>query len=177
MVIHKDVEKILISNEEISNRCKELGNELSNYYKNEIPITVGLLKGSVPFMAELVKNIEVDIEMDYMDVSSYAGTESTEVKIIKDLECPIKDRSVLIVEDVIDTGKTLKTVKELLYTKGAKEVKIVCLLDKPARREVEITADWIGFVIPDEFVIGFGLDYNQKYRNLPYVGVIKKSAI
>ena len=177
MVIHKDVEKILISNEEISNRCKELGNELSNYYKNEIPITVGLLKGSVPFMAELVKNIEVDIEMDYMDVSSYAGTESTEVKIIKDLECPIKDRSVLIVEDVIDTGKTLKTVKELLYTKGAKEVKIVCLLDKPARREAEITADWIGFVIPDEFVIGFGLDYNQKYRNLPYVGVIKKSAI
>lgn len=177
MVIHKDVEKILISNEEIAKRCKELGNELSNYYKNEVPITVGLLKGSVPFMAELVKNIAIDVEMDFMDVSSYSGTESTEVKIIKDLECPIKDRSVLIVEDVIDTGKTLKTVKELLYTKGAKEVKIVCLLDKPARREVDISADWTGFVIPDEFVIGFGLDYNQKYRNLPYVGVIKKSAI
>lgn len=177
MNLHPDVEKVLVSDTQIAERCVELGKEIANYYKGEVPIAVGLLKGSVPFMAQLVKNVPGDIEMDFMDVSSYSGTESTEVKIIKDLECSIKGRSILLVEDIIDTGKTIKVVKELLYSKGAKDVKIVALLDKPEGRKVEIDADWIGFSIPDEFVIGYGLDYNQKYRNLPYVGVIKKSAI
>lgn len=177
MDLHPDVEKILVSDEQIAERCKELGQELAAYYKGEVPIAVGLLKGSVPFMAQLVKNVPGDIEMDYMDVTSYSGTESTEVKIVKDLECSIRGRSILLVEDIIDTGKTLKVVKELLYSKGAKDVKIVALLDKPEGRKVDINADWVGFVIPDEFVIGYGLDYNQRYRNLPYVGVIKKSAI
>lgn len=177
MALHPDVEKVLVSDEQIAERSKELGKEIGEYYKGETPIAVGLLKGSVPFMAQLVKNVQCDIEMDFMDVSSYSGTESTEVKIIKDLECSIMGRSILLVEDIIDTGKTIKIVKELLYSKGAKDVKIVALLDKPQGRKVDIEADWVGFVIPDEFVIGYGLDYNQKYRNLPYVGVIKKSAI
>lgn len=175
--MHKDVDRILVTDEEISKRCKELGEEISNYYKEDTPILIGLLKGSVPFLAELVKNVVIDIEMDFMDVSSYSGTESTEVKILKDVECSVNGRSLLIVEDIVDTGKTIQAVKELLYSKGAKDVKIISLLDKPSRRKVDIIADWIGFEIPDEFVIGYGLDYNQKYRNLPYVGVIKKSAI
>ena len=177
MELHKDVEKILVSDEDIAKRCIELGKEIRDYYKEEVPIAVGLLKGSVPFLAQLVKNVPGDIELDFMDVSSYSGTESTEVKIIKDLEGSIRDRSILLVEDIIDTGKTIKVVKELLYSKGAKDVKIVALLDKPEGRLVDVDADWVGFAIPDEFVIGYGLDYNQKYRNLPYVGVIKKSAI
>lgn len=175
--MHKDVDRILVTDEEISRRCKELGEEISNYYKENVPIVIGLLKGSVPFMAEIVKNITVDIEMDFMDVSSYSGTESTEVKILKDVECLVNGRELLVVEDIVDTGKTLQAVKELLYSKGAKDVKIISLLDKPSRRQVDIHADWVGFEIPDEFVIGYGLDYNQKYRNLPYVGVINKSAI
>ena len=127
--------------------------------------------------AELVKRISVDIELDFMDVSSYAGKKSTEVKVNKDIACSVSGKKVLIVEDIVDTGKTLKVVKEMFYTKGAEEVKIVTLLDKPEGRLVEIEPDWCGFITPNEFVIGYGLDYNQKYRNLPYVGVIKPSAI
>ena len=175
--MHPDVERILISEEEIDDRTKQLGKEISEYYKGQDLVVVGLLKGSVPFMAELVKRIDIDIELDFMDVSSYAGKKSTEVKLNKDIACSVADRKVLIVEDIVDTGKTLKVVKEMFYTKGAEEVKIVTLLDKPEGRLVEIEVDWSGFKIPNEFVIGYGLDYNQKYRNLPYVGVIKPDAI
>ena len=175
--MHPDVERILISEEEIDDRTKQLGKEISEYYKGQDLVVVGLLKGSVPFMAELVKRIDIDIELDFMDVSSYAGKKSTEVKVNKDIACSVADRKVLIVEDIVDTGKTLKVVKEMFYTKGAEEVKIVTLLDKPDGRLVEIEVDWSGFKIPNEFVIGYGLDYNQKYRNLPYVGVIKPDAI
>lgn len=175
--MHPDVERILISEEEINDRTKQLGKEISEYYKGQDLVVVGLLKGSVPFMAELVKRIDIDIELDFMDVSSYAGKKSTEVKVNKDIACSVADRKVLIVEDIVDTGKTLKVVKEMFYTKGAEEVKIVTLLDKPEGRLVEIEVDWSGFKIPNEFVIGYGLDYNQKYRNLPYVGVIKPDAI
>lgn len=176
-MMHPDVDRILISREEIEERSKVLGKEISEYYEGKNPIVVGLLKGSVPFMAELVKNITCDMEMDFMDVSSYSGTESTEVRIVKDLDALVKDRYILMVEDIVDTGKTLKKVVEFLYAKGAKEIKIACLLDKPEGRKVQIETDWSGFFIPNAFVIGFGLDYNQKYRNLPYVGVIKESAI
>ena len=175
--MHPDVERILISEEEIDDRTKQLGKEISEYYKGQDLVVVGLLKGSVPFMAELVKRIDIDIELDFMDVSSYAGKKSTEVKVNKDIACSVADRKVLIVEYIVDTGKTLKVVKEMFYTKGAEEVKIVTLLDKPEGRLVEIEVDWSGFKIPNEFVIGYGLDYNQKYRNLPYVGVIKPDAI
>lgn len=173
--MNKDVKKVLVSQEQITERAKELGKQISEDYKDKYPILVALLKGSVPFMAELMKYIDIDMETEYMDVSSYAGTKSTgEVKIIKDLDRSIKGCDVIIVEDIVDTGRTLKTVKELLLSKGANSVKIVTLLDKPQGRIVEVDVDYVAFTIPDEFVIGFGLDFDQKYRNLPYVGVLKE---
>ena len=177
--MHNDVKKILVSSEEITKREKELADEISKYYKekNSAPVIVGLLKGSVPFMMGLVMKLDIDCEIDFMDVSSYSGTNSIEVRVIKDIEGSVTDRDVLIVEDIVDTGKTLEKVTEMFRAKGAKEIKIVTLLDKPARREKAIEADYVGFVVPDEFVIGYGLDYNQKYRNLPYIGVIKEEAI
>lgn len=177
--MHNDVKKILVSSEEITKREKELADEISKYYKekNSVPVIVGLLKGSVPFMMGLVMKLDIDCEIDFMDVSSYSGTNSIEVRVIKDIEGSVTDRDVLIVEDIVDTGKTLEKVTEMFKNKGAKEIKIVTLLDKPARREKAIEADYVGFVVPDEFVIGYGLDYNQKYRNLPYIGVIKEEAI
>jgi len=174
-MINDVVKKVLISEEEITVRCKELGREISKDYKDSVPIMVGLLKGSVPFMAELLKNITIDCETEYMSVSSYSGTESMgDVRINKDLDRSVKGFDVLVVEDIVDTGKTLEKVKELLYSKGAKTVKVVALLDKPSRRVVDISAEYVGFTIPNEFVIGFGLDFDQKYRNLPYVGVLKE---
>lgn len=175
MIINKDVGSILLTEEQIVVRCDEIGKQISKDYADKKPILIALLKGSVPFLSELMKHIDIDMEIEFMDVSSYAGTQSTgEVKINKDLDRSIKDCDVIIVEDIVDTGRTLKTVKSLLYSKGAKSVKIVTLLDKKERRVVEIDADYIGFEIPDEFVIGFGLDFDQKYRNLPYVGILKE---
>ena len=173
--MNKNIKKILISEEEIIERCKQLGKQLTIEYQDKNPIFIALLKGSVPFMAELMKYVECDMEIDFMDVSSYAGTHSTgEIRINKDLDRSILDCDVIIVEDIVDTGKTLKRIKELLLSKGARSVKIVTLLDKPEGRKVDIDVDYSGFIIPDEFVVGFGLDFNQKYRNLPYVGVLKE---
>lgn len=174
--MHKDVKKILISEEEIVRRCEELGKQISDDYRNyeTLPLVVGLLKGSVPFLAELIKHIDLDISFEFMDVSSYEGTESIgDVKINLDLRSSVRGVPVLLVEDIVDTGRTLTEVSRLLRNKGASEVKIVSLLDKPERRVVEIEADYVGFKVPNEFVIGFGLDFNQKYRNLPYIGVLK----
>lgn len=174
-MINKDVDSILVTEEQIVNRCDEIGKQISKDYAGKRPILIALLKGSVPFLSELMKHIDIDMEIEFMDVSSYSGTESTgEVKIVKDLDCSIKGLDVIIIEDIIDTGRTLKTVKQLLYSKGANSVKVASLLDKKERRVVEIEGDYIGFNIPDAFVIGFGLDFNQKYRNLPYVGVLKE---
>ena len=170
------IEKILITEEEIKEKCKELGAELTTAYASDADklMVVGLLKGSVPFMAELMKYIELPLQMDFMDVSSYEGTESSgDIRIIKDLDCSVKGLDILLVEDIVDTGRTLSVVKQMLYNKGAQRVKIVSLLDKPDRRVVEIEADYVGFTIPNEFVVGYGLDYNQKYRNLPYIGILK----
>ena len=174
-MLNEDVKEVLISEQQILERCKELGAQISKDYEGKVPVVIGLLKGSVPFMAELIKHISIDCEMEFMAVSSYSGTESMgDVKIVKDLDRSIKGCDVLIVEDIVDTGKTLEKVKELLYSKGAEDVKVVSLLDKPSRRIVDIQADYVGFEIPNEFVIGFGLDFNQLYRNLPYVGVLKE---
>lgn len=173
--MNKDIKKVLITEEEIINRSKELGAQISKDYEGKRPILIALLKGSVPFLAELIKYIDIDMEIDFMDVSSYEGTESRgDVRIVKDLDRSIKDADVIVVEDIVDTGRTLNTVKELLYQKGASSVKIASLLDKKERRVVDIKADYVGFDIPDEFVIGFGLDFNQLYRNLPYIGVLKE---
>lgn len=173
--MHKDVAKVLFSAEDIEKRCLEMATKISEDYKDDPPIVVGLLKGCIPFMWELIKRIDINIEIEYMDVTSYEGSESTgDVKILKDLDRSIIGRHILLVEDIIDTGRTLKKVTELLASKGAKSVKIATLLDKPSRRVVKIDGDYVGFEIPNEFVIGFGLDFNQKYRNLPYVGVLKE---
>ena len=158
-------------------RCAEMGKQISEDYKNkkEIPLVVGLLKGSVPFMAEIIKHIDLEIQIDFMDVSSYEGTESLgNIRIVKDLDCSVNNLSILLVEDIVDTGRTLKEVKRMLMSKGAKEVNVVSLLDKPERRVVDIEAEYVGFTIPNEFVVGYGLDYDQKYRNLPYIGVLKR---
>ena len=174
--MHQDLKKIMVSEDQIVAKCKELGARISQDYRTlgEVPLLVAVLKGSVPFLAELIKHIDLDIEFDFMDVSSYEGTESIgDVRIIKDLDRSIKGTRILLVEDIVDTGRTIKEVTRLLLNKGATEVKIVSLLDKPSRRVIEITADYIGFEIPNEFVVGFGLDFDEKYRNLPYVGVLK----
>ncbi|MDD6005645.1 MAG: hypoxanthine phosphoribosyltransferase [Firmicutes bacterium] len=173
--MNNDIKEILITEDEIINRCKELGKEITKDYQGKTPILIGLLKGSVPFLAELMKRIEINMEIDFMDVSSYSGTESTgDVRIDKDLSNSIVGDDVIVVEDIVDTGKTLQKVVGLLYSKGANSVRIVSLLDKPERRIVDLKADYIGFTIPDAFVVGFGLDFNQKYRNLPYVGILKE---
>ncbi len=126
-------------------------------------------------MAEIIKHIDLDIQIDFMDVSSYQGTKSVgDIRIDKDLDCSVQGLSILLVEDIVDTGRTLKEVKRTLMNKGAKDVKVVSLLDKPDRRVVDIEAEYVGFAIPNEFVIGYGLDYDQKYRNLPYIGVLKR---
>ena len=171
------VEKVLVTQEEIMKRCAEMGKQISEDYKNkkEIPLVVGLLKGSVPFMAEIIKHIDLEIQIDFMDVSSYEGTESLgNIRIVKDLDCSVNNLSILLVEDIVDTGRTLKEVKRMLMSKGAKEVNVVSLLDKPERRVVDIEAEYVGFTIPNEFVVGYCLDYDQKYRNLPYIGVLKR---
>ncbi len=175
--MHKDLREILVEEKKIYERCKELGQEIVQDYKEcpTTPLLVALLKGSVPFLSELIKHIDLDIEIDFMDVSSYEGTESIgDIRILKDLDRTVKGHHILLVEDIVDTGRTLTEVKRLLYNKGAADVKVVSLLDKPSRRVCDIHAEYVGFTIPDEFVIGFGLDYNEKYRNLPYVGVLKE---
>lgn len=174
--MHRDVKEVLITEEQIQSKCIELGAVITEAYKGyeNPPILVALLKGSVPFLAELIKHIDLDIEYDFMDVSSYEGTQSSrDIRILKDLDRSIKGMDILLVEDIVDTGHTIKAIIKLLENKGARECKVVSLLDKPSRREVEVKADYVGFVIPNEFVIGFGLDFDEKYRNLPYVGILK----
>lgn len=173
--MHPLIKKVLVSKEEIEKRSAQLGKIISeDYAKENPPLLVALLRGSVPFLAELIKHITLDIQYDFMDVSSYEGTESIgDIRILKDLDTSILGMNILLVEDIVDTGNTINTVKRMLLNKGAKSVKIVTLLDKPSRRTVNISADYIGFEIENEFVVGFGLDFDQKYRNLPYVGVLK----
>lgn len=175
-MLDKDIKKILVSEEEIIAKCKELGQILAKDYADKNPILVGILKGSIPFMAELMKHIDTHIETDYMVVSSYhGGTESSgTVKIIKDLDNSVAGRHIIFIEDIIDTGRTLKELKELFALRQAASIKIATLLDKPEGRVVEIEPDYTCFTIPNEFVVGFGLDYDENYRNLPYVGVLKE---
>ena len=174
--MNKDLEKVLITEEEIRDAAKRLAAQIERDYEGEDEIIfVGLLKGSVQFMADLLKNIDMKCTIDFMCVSSYGkGTKSTgRVNIIKDLSEPIDGKNVVIVEDIIDSGHTLSFITKYFAAKNAKSVRICTLLNKPSRREVEIDVDYIGFDVPDEFVVGYGLDYDQMYRNLPYIGVVK----
>ena len=175
-MLEQDIKKILISHDEIVTAARKLGQKLTEDYQGKNPILVGILKGSVPFMAELIKHIDTHIELDFMLVSSYHGGTSSSgvINIIKDIDQDIKGRDILFVEDIIDTGKTLKSLKELFEGRQPASVKIATLLDKPEGRLVEIEADYTCFTIPNEFVVGYGLDYDENYRNLPYIGVLKE---
>ena len=169
--------KRYISEEDILKRVEELAKEIDKDFEGEDVLLIGLLRGSVVFLSDLCRKLKTADTLDFMVVSSYGnGMESSRnVKIIKDLEENVKDRNVLIVEDIIDTGNTLKKVKEIIETREPKKIKIVTLLDKPERREVDdIEVDYVGFKIPDEFVVGYGIDFAQKHRTLPYVGIVVK---
>jgi len=175
MIMQQDMEKILISEEEIEQAVAKMGKQLTVDYRDKFPLVIGVLKGALPFMMDLVKHMEMHVEMDFMAVSSYGGTTSSsgEVKILKDLDTTIEGRDVLIVEDIVDTGLTLSYIADLLRYRKAKSVSIVTLLDKPAGRKVDIAPEYSCFEVPNEFVVGYGLDYDEKYRNVPYIGVLK----
>lgn len=172
----KAIKEVLLTEEEITTRVKELGKEISRDYQGKDLLLVGILKGAVIFMAELCKNIDLPITIDFMAVSSYGNSSRStgEVKIVKDLDFSVEGKDVLIVEDIIDTGLTLAYLTDNLRKRGANSVRIVTLLDKPDRRNIEVKVDYLGFSIPDEFVIGYGLDYAELYRNLPFVASLKE---
>ena len=173
--MHNDVAKILLTEEQIQTRIAELGKELSAEYAGKNPLVVGVLKGVVVFYADMVRKLEVPCQMDFMWISSYAGTQSSGMVVRKDVSAEVKGRHVLILEDIFDTGNSLDFTYKHLMSKKPASLKICTLLDKPERRKEGITlqADYVGFTIPNEFVVGYGLDYNEGYRNLPYVGVLK----
>lgn len=173
--MESDIKEILISEEEIRGKVKELGATLSEKYKDKTPLMICVLKGAVLFMSDLVRNMNIKVEMDFMAVSSYGtSTESSGVvRILKDLDTTLEGREVIIVEDIIDSGLTLNYLIDLFKRRNANSIKIVTLLDKPHRRTVDLKPDYYGFTIPDEFVVGYGLDFDEKYRNLPYIGILK----
>lgn len=174
--MEKDIQRILLSEEQIKTRIKELGEELTREYEGKDPVVIGVLKGVVVFYADMIREIKCHNQMDFMCVSSYRGTESTgRTMISKDISNDIYGRHVLILEDIFDTGNSLDFTVKHLASRGAASIKICTLLDKPERRNPRVTlkADYTGFTIPNHFVVGYGLDYNEKYRNLPYVGILK----
>ena len=173
--MHNDIQKILISQEALKDKVQELGRQISEDYKDKNLMLVSVLKGSVVFMADLMRAITIPASIDFMSVSSYGSGVKTSgvVRIIKDLDEALTGKDILIVEDILDSGMTLSYLKEHIGAKDARSIRIATLLDKPERRQVNITPDYKGFVVPDEFVVGYGLDYDEKYRNLPYVGVLK----
>ena len=177
MNMHENVERIMISKEQIAERIKVLAAQLDQVYQGRNPLLVCILKGSVVFFADLIREMKTSVTLDFMSVSSYGSgtTSSGELKINQDLSNDIRGRDVLIVEDIIDSGNTLYKLKQLLNDRGPASLNIVTLLDKPERRTMPIEPDYTGFVIEDEFVIGYGLDYDEEYRGLPYVGVLKRS--
>ena len=170
-----DIERVLFSKQELAEKTVELGKQLTEDYQDKNPLVVGILKGAMPFLSDLVKEMDIYLEMDFMDVSSYGnGTVSSgEVKIVKDLNTNVEGRDLLLVEDTIDSGRTLNYLIDMFKYRKARSVKIVTLLDKPEGRVVDIKADYVGFLVPNEFVVGYGLDYAERYRNLPYIGVLK----
>lgn len=169
------LERVLISSDEIQRRVRQLGNEISNAYQGSQPIFVCILKGAYPFLADLTRCVAVDHEVDFMAVSSYGGTTQSTgvVKIEKDLKATITDRDIILVEDIIDTGLTIAHLIDLLQTRSPRSIRVAALLDKKAARKKQVPLDFVGFEIPKEFVIGYGLDYDEKYRNLPFIGVMK----
>jgi len=175
--MENDVEKVLISEAEIAEKIKELAKEMDTYYNGEEVVFVCILKGAVTFFTDLVRAVSFPVQFDFMCVSSYgAGTSSTgSAKILKDLSVDIAGKHVLIVEDILDSGNTLSALVKLLSSRNPKDIKLCCFLNKPSRRTKPIDADFVGYEIPDAFVVGYGLDYDERYRQLPYIGVLKPS--
>lgn len=174
--MHNDILEVIVSEEELQSKIKELGKQITEDYKDKNLLLVSVLKGSVVFMADLMRAIDLKCRIDFMSVSSYgSGTKTSgTVKIIKDLDIDIRGYDLLIVEDILDSGMTLSYIKKILMDREPKSIKICTLLDKPERRQVEdIKADYKGFIIPDEFVVGYGLDYDEMYRNVAYIGALK----
>lgn len=172
-----DILRVLISEEEISNKVKELGRQITEDYQEKNLLMVSVLKGSVVFMADLMRAVTVPCKIDFMSVSSYGTAAKTSgvVKIVKDLDINLEGFDLLIVEDILDSGMTLSYIKNMLLERNPSSIRICTLLDKPERRQSDIVADYKGFEVPDEFVVGYGLDYSEQYRNLPYIGVLKPS--
>ncbi len=174
--MNNDILKTLYSKKDIEVACKRLANEITEYYQGkESPLVVGVLKGAVIFMTDVIRQVDAYVDMDFIDVSSYHGTtkSSGKVDLVTDINSDPKGRDILIMEDIVDTGRTLKFLIENLTKRGAKSVKVCTLLDKPEGRVVDTHSDFTGFQVPNEFVVGYGLDYEEKYRNLPYIGVLK----
>jgi hypoxanthine phosphoribosyltransferase len=173
-VLH-DIREILYTEEDIQRKVSELGSLLSRDFAGRNPLVICVLKGAFIFMADLVKRITIPVEMDFMAVSSYGQSTKSSgvVKIVKDLDVPVEGREVIIVEDIIDSGLTLSYLIDVLERRNAKSVTVVALFDKPARRTVDLKPDYVGFTLPDAFVVGYGLDYAEKYRNLPFIGILK----
>ena len=174
MSMHDDVKTALVSEEQLKAKVAELGAQISRDYAGKNLVLVSILKGSVVFMADLMRAVSIPCNIDFMVVSSYGGSNTTSglVKIIKDLDGDLSGKDVLIVEDILDTGVTLSNLVPMLKMRNPNSVKICTILDKPSRRKADIQPDYEGFQVPDEFVVGYGLDYDEKYRNLPYVGVL-----
>ncbi|BFT66416.1 hypoxanthine phosphoribosyltransferase [uncultured Parvimonas sp.] len=176
-IVKSDMKELLLDEKTIKNRVEELGKSITEYYENEDAelVVVGILRGSSLFFADLIRNINLPILIDFMAISSYgSSSESGVVKIVKDLEADVTGKNILIVEDIIDTGKTLKYLFNYFKERGAKTVKVSSMLDKPERRLVDISGDFVGFEVPNDFIVGYGLDYNQSYRNLPYIISLKE---
>ncbi len=178
MRIHEDIERVLISSEQLKKRIGELATQINEDYKGESIEVITILKGGVMFSVDLMRALELPVEIDFMSASSYGGSStqsSGAVKIEKDLKSSVEGKNVLIVEDIIDSGLTLSYLTEMLRMRKPKSLEICTILDKPSRRKVDVNVKYVGFEIPDEFVVGYGLDYDEKHRNLPYVGVLKRS--
>lgn len=174
--MNKDVESILLTEEEIKAKVKLLGQQISEDFGDNSILAICILKGSVVFYSDLIREITNDVEMAFIAASSYGSeaVSSGKVEVTNIMEIPIEGRHVLLVEDIVDSGRTLARIKQAFANEGAADIKIAALLDKPERRQVDIKADYYGFNIPNEFVVGYGLDYDQKYRNLPYIGILKR---
>jgi hypoxanthine phosphoribosyltransferase len=173
--MERKIAKVLITEEQLKKRVAELGEQITSDYLGKDLLTIGIFKGAVPFFADLIRQIRIPLRYDFMAVSSYGSSDhsSGAVRLLKDLETGVEDKHVLIVEDIVDTGLTLKYLKENLLRRQPLSLKIVTLLDKPQRRQADIQPDYNGFIIPNEFAVGYGLDYGEMYRNLPYIGVLK----
>ncbi|MCF8568252.1 hypoxanthine phosphoribosyltransferase [Alicyclobacillus tolerans] len=174
--MHPDLERILFTEEQILDKVAQMGTALTADYKGKSPLFICVLKGAVMFMVDLVKRVDIPLEMDFMATSSYGDSSKSSgvVRIMKDLDRPVEGRHVVIIEDIVDTGLTLKYLRDVLIHRQASSVKIAALFDKKEGRQVDIAADYSGFQVPNEFIVGYGLDYAEQYRNLPYVGVLKR---